>query len=131
MGLPFNIYITIFLITDPATISKAPLNVNTTEGSTVLVVCRAHGIPSPSIHWYKNDHGQIQLAEDVHSTLFINTTELHIAENGTNIVESVLEFSTVMAINRGEYLCVTYNDVNIMKNGSFNVSNFTVTVQST
>lgn len=61
------------------------------SGERVNLICIAHGIPRPSVKWYKDD---IQFEESIMETLV-----------GEHVIRSMIEFENSAEIDSGRYHC--------------------------
>ena len=112
-------------LTDPPDVSLSPQSVTINQTGFTSFLCRAFGIPIPTLEWFYNGTAQ-PIVNSTHYSIF-NMVEV----NGSNlsIATSMLQVTdAVRSSHEGSYVCHATNNVNNLINTPENQSAF-LTIQ--
>lgn len=89
-----------FFFEVPPRFLEEPLNITDTVGQVVHLICKAFGLPAPTIEWYKDGKN---ISSNDHLT--IRTFP------GISVTSSILLFVSLNMDSAGEYYCSATNDL--------------------
>lgn len=110
----YHVFICSVFFEVPPRFLEEPVNITDTVGEVVQLICKAFGVPAPTIEWFKDGNNT-----------FSNDHVIITTFPGISVTSSILLFVGLNVHSAGEYYCNATND--LVRNISIMSSLVTVT----